>query len=204
MQQQDLQDQEVLSRLLLEADPVALAPNAPLLLQMHQSGALAAETETLPPIVYKPQPIISPASAAHFLIFVAASWVPLTPFLWLLPSQIFSLFGSQEVRTLMCALFTWNLIGATLFSRMRLHRHDLTVILTYILLTPVFPLMGFICLPILGVQGNNKLTHSKEQRDVFKRQMIIIAVFGMPAIIGPFLAPAFVTILHLLLYDKIF
>lgn len=187
-------DESLLS--IVKDDPVVLAPKAPLILQAAQLNQLSPQTnETQLKPEYAMVPMVSKADAVKFMLFVVGSYITMVPVLLTVPSQITSCFGCQEARTLLCALLIWNLIGAALFCRTKLHRDDLFVVLIYILSTPLVGISGLVLLPILCGRAVSPLGRSIDEVGNLRTQLLLLAIFGMPAILWPLLLPAILTII---------
>jgi hypothetical protein len=185
-------------------DPVVLAPNAPAILRVElpvptSRGDVVPVTEDLPArIEYPSVPLVDAKHVGKFALFVAGSYITMTPIWLIYPPQIRGAFEHQGTRTMLCALFIWNLIGAMLFCRTKLHKEDLRIVLAYIAGTPFIPTFGAFMLAMLCANGLSP-HRTPEERASFKQQLVILSVFGMPAIFWPIWLPSVVMLIQIAL-----
>lgn len=180
----------------LKDDEVAMAGNAPLSLRMAQESALQPVASELPLSAdYAPSPIFGFGTIGKFVLFVACSWITTLPLIWFSPFMVFPALGNQQTRTILLMVLIWNLIGATLFTRTKVHKDDLILVLAYMVSTMIIPVAGIFFLPILFARALDTTKRSPAELGNIRTQLLLAGIFAMPAIVWPMWVPAAFTIL---------
>jgi hypothetical protein len=137
------------------------------------------------PVVDEPRPRLKTRTQIGlFALFVLGSFATILNMYLYWPGFLVPYFNMAWGRTIICAIITWNLIGAILFCRTKVNKGDSQLVALYTVICAFCsPLIGFLILPILfwrAVSPKRPIA----LKDKLRGQLLLYFVFGAPATLG--------------------